>query len=167
MRVSPKVLPLLQRPKWRIYGMLIWGGLVTKLIVEKWVIDFRVPLCLGGILSRPHLLIVEKWVVDFRVPQLCFEGALSRPPRCKNKIQKVAKIKDKVEWEHFSIFLLASHVLIFKEKKVGIPNNLFSRRIAGHSGRRDSQDRTQMIYCDTFFNPFLPYKMITHWMIYV
>ncbi len=50
-----------------------------------------------------------------------------------------------------------------KEKKVWVPKHLFFRRIAGPSGRRDSQNLTLIKYYDAL-TPFLPYKMIPHWI---
>ncbi len=76
----------------------------------------------------------------------------------KNKISiSIAKIQDSEEIFQY-VFTGISCVDLRKEK-VGVPDHLFFRRIAGPSVRRDSQNWTQMEYCDTF-TPFLPYVMI-------
>ncbi len=75
----------------------------------------------------------------------------------KNKSSiSIAKIQDREEiFQH--VFTGISYVDLRKEK-VRVPDHLFFRRIAGPSGRRDSQNGTQMKHCDTF-TPFLPYVM--------
>ena len=74
----------------------------------------------------------------------------------KNKSSiSIAKIQDREEI--FQYVVTGIQCVDLREKKVGVPDHLFFRSIAGPSGRRDSRNWTQMKYCDTF-TPFLPYK---------
>ena len=61
----------------------------------------------------------------------------------------IAKIQDREEI--FQYVVTGISFVDLKEKKVGVPDHLFFRRIAGPSGRRDDQNWTQMKYCDTLY----------------
>ncbi len=80
----------------------------------------------------------------------------------KNKSSiSIAKIQDREEI--FQYVVTGISCVDLKEKKVGVPEHLFFRKIAGPSDRRDSENWTLLKYCDAF-TPFLPYKMISCWI---